>query len=132
MKKAAVFLIFIGVVFALMFSYTAQLERESAQRMAGVIKENEVTMLNFGAELCPPCEEMQPVLEEVYMEYEDRVHFPYVDIREHIDLARQLGVRTTPTQIFFDHTGNERYRNEGFMEKQAIRDILENLLSAGS
>ncbi len=132
MKKAAAFLIFLGIVFALMFSYTAQLEKESAERMAGIVQVETVTMLNAGAELCPPCREMEPILEDLRLEYEDRVHFPYIDVRKQNDMARQLGIRTTPTQIFFDHTGKERYRHEGLMEKQAIRDILDNLLSAGS
>jgi thioredoxin 1 len=35
--------------------------------------------------------------------------------------AKQYGIRLIPTQIFYDAEGNEVYRHEGFMDKQAIK-----------
>ncbi len=129
MKQAVVFLIFVGAVFALMLTYTARMEKGSADILTGILKADKVVMLNVGAEFCPRCSAMQPILEELRREYENQVYFPYIDIREHNDKARQLGVRTTPTQIFYDHTGSERYRHEGFMEKEEVKDILQELLA---
>ncbi|WP_291322164.1 thioredoxin family protein [Desulfonatronospira sp.] len=128
MKKILAAVIFFGAVFALMFTYTAQVERDSAAVMENIPKKGTVTMLNIGAEFCPPCKAMEPVLEEVKKQYRDKIHMPYLDMQQHNRQVQMLGVRSTPTQIFFDHQGQERYRHEGMLEKEEIQDILDSLL----
>ncbi len=132
MKKALAALIFVGAVFALMLTYTAQMERESEAIMEDITSEGTVTMLNVGAEFCPPCQAMEPVLEDIQEKYQDRVYMPYLDLQEHSRQVQELGVRSTPTQIFFDHQGRESYRHEGILEKEEIQDILDKLLEKKS
>jgi len=132
MKKALAALIFVGAVFAIIFTYTYQLEQESAAIMESITREGRVTMLNIGAQFCPPCQAMEPVIEEVQEHYQDRVHMPYLDIQKHSTQVQHLGVRTTPTQIFFDHQGEEVYRHEGILEKEEIKDRLDQLLKKQS
>jgi len=132
MKKALAALIFVGAVFAIIFTYTYQMEQESAAIMESITQEGRVTMLNVGAEFCPPCQAMEPVIEEVQEHYQDQVHMPYLDIQKHSTQVQHLGVRTTPTQIFFDHQGREIYRHEGILEKEEIKDRLDELLKKKS
>ncbi len=128
MKKALAALIFVGAVFALMFTYTSQMERESEAIMEDIAKQGTVTMLNVGAEFCPPCQAMEPVLEEIQKQYQDRIHMPYLDMQKHTRQVQELGVRSTPTQIFFDPKSREIYRHEGMLEKEEIQNILDELL----
>ena len=132
MKKALAALIFVGAVFAIIFTYTYQMEKESAAIMESITREGRVTMLNIGAQFCPPCQAMEPVIEEVQEHYQDRVHMPYLDMQKHSKQVQHLGVRTTPTQIFFDHQGEEVYRHEGILEKEEIKDKLDELLEKKS
>ncbi len=128
MKQAAAVIIFVGAVFALIFMYTSQMEQEAAKKMEDIPKEDTVTMVHVGSELCPPCQKMEPHLEELREKYENRIHLSYLDMQKHMDQAEHLGVRSTPTQIFYDHEGQERYRMEQFMDKQDMSEILEELL----
>ncbi|WP_291319134.1 thioredoxin family protein [Desulfonatronospira sp.] len=132
MKKALAALIFVGAVFAIIFTHTYQMEQESAAIMESITQEGRVTMLNVGAEFCPPCQAMEPVLKEVQEHYQNQVYMPYLDMQKHSTQVQHLGVRTTPTQIFFDHQGREIYRHEGMLEKDEIKDKLDELLEKNS
>ena len=39
---------------------------------------------------------------------------------ENRDAIEDFGINIIPTQIFFDTTGNELFRHEGFMSKEDI------------
>jgi thioredoxin 1 len=63
---------------------------------------------------------MAPILEELKSEYEGRLRVDVIDVRENPDAARQTGIRVIPTQIFYDASGTELSRHEGFMSKEDI------------
>jgi thioredoxin 1 len=44
----------------------------------------------------------------------------FVDVTKDPDAARKYGVKVIPTQVFFDATGRERFRHEGFFSKEDI------------
>lgn len=134
MKKIIAAIIFISAVFALMFLYTAQEQgRENVlEPLPEIPAENTVTMVNLGADSCLPCKMMQPILEELRIEYKDRVSIPFIDIWKYKNQAERFRVTTIPTQIFYDHLGEERYRHTGFMEKEAVAEVLEELLQQAS
>ena len=53
----------------------------------------------------------------------------FIDVREDSGAARRFNIRAIPTQIFFDKTGREVSRHEGFMDKQALSSRLNQLLA---
>ncbi|MCA1742431.1 MAG: thioredoxin family protein [Desulfonatronovibrio sp.] len=130
MKKIIAAIIFISAVFTLMFLYTAQEQsRETAlEPLPEIPAENTVTMLNLGADSCLPCKMMQPILKELRVEYEDQVSIPFIDVWKYKNQAQRFRVTTIPTQIFYDHLGEERFRHTGFMEKEAVIEVIEELL----
>ena len=67
---------------------------------------------------------MKPILEELAIEYKEKASILIIEIDEYKTLTRRHRVRLIPTQIFFDDKGNEVYRNEGFMGKEAIKEKL--------
>lgn len=88
-----------------------------------------VTMVDLGAKTCIPCKMMAPILVELEREYRGRAAVVFIDVREDYDAAKRFGIRAIPTQIFYDRTGREVSRHEGFMDKQAISAKLNLLLA---
>lgn len=84
-------------------------------------------LADFGQGTCIPCRMMKPFLDELMVELRDQVHVLYLDTRQYGDQAMKYGVRVIPTQIFFDATGRERYRHQGFMSKADIQRKLKEL-----
>jgi thioredoxin 1 len=86
-----------------------------------------VTLVDLGAKKCIPCKMMAPILEELTREYQGKAAIVFVDVWQHMDQAEKYGIRTIPTQIFFDKQGNEVLRHVGFMDKKSIVQVLEKL-----
>lgn len=87
-----------------------------------------VTMVDLGAKTCIPCKLMAPILEELKVEYKDRVAVIFIDVREDRSQAKRFGVLSIPTQIFYTKHGSEIYRHTGFMEKEKIKKWLDMLI----
>ncbi len=78
-------------------------------------------VIDLGRGTCIPCKMMLPILQELQEEYKGRAIIKIIDIRYEPEPARFYKIRLIPTQIFFDASGNEVYRHEGFMHKQSIK-----------
>lgn len=85
-------------------------------------------MLDLGSNKCIPCMMMEPILKEVGEEYEGRAAVIFIDVWEDRSQGKKFGIRTIPTQIFFDRQGREVWRHEGFIDKKGIMDKLDTLL----
>jgi len=106
----------------------------NAQRIArtknpldDALKKDRPVLADFGRGVCIPCKQMKPVLEELAIEYEGKVSILIIEIDEYPALTRRHHIRLIPTQIFFDAEGNEVYRHEGFMSKEAIKEKLKEI-----
>ena len=77
-------------------------------------------LVDLGADKCIPCKMMAPILEELIQEYAGRMIVEVIDVRENRSAAQRYGVRVIPTQIFYDPSGRELFRHEGFMDKATI------------
>lgn len=86
-----------------------------------------VTMVDLGAKKCIPCKMMAPILEELAHEYKDRAAIVFIDVWENRNAGKAFGIRAIPTQIFFDSTGKEVLRHEGFFDKSSIVAELNKL-----
>jgi len=90
---------------------------------------NTVTMLDLGAKSCIPCKMMIPVLDAVEKDYAGRASVIFIDVWENRDQSQKYGLRTIPTQIFYNQQGKEVFRHEGFLDKKSISEILDKLLT---
>jgi thioredoxin 1 len=88
-----------------------------------------VTMVDLGAKACIPCKMMAPILVELEKEYKGKAAVVFIDVREDYDAAKKFGIRSIPTQIFYDKKGREVARHEGFLDKKSIADQLNKLLA---
>ncbi len=77
-------------------------------------------LLDLGATRCIPCKKMAPILEELKKEYTGQMEVEFIDVWQNPDAAKKHGIQLIPTQIFFDASGKELFRHEGFFGKEDI------------
>jgi len=102
-------------------SYLASIPLES------VLVNGKPTLAEFGWRKCIPCKEMRPILEQLDVEYKDKVNVVIIEIPFHEDLTQNYEIMYMPTQIFFDSSGREVSRHVGFLPKTDILAQLEQM-----
>ena len=93
-------------------------------RLEDCLTNGKPTLAEFGWRECIPCKKMKPVLEELAVEYGDRLNVVIVEVYEHMELAGQHEIITIPTQIIFDRNGAEATRHIGYWDKERIVDQM--------
>jgi len=63
---------------------------------------------------------MAPILEQLKSEYEGTLIVDFIDVWKNPDEGPKYNIKLIPTQIFFDASGKERFRHEGFFSKEDI------------
>lgn len=77
-------------------------------------------LVDLGAKACIPCKLMAPILEDLKKEYAGRMHVDFIDVWQNRNAGEEYGIQAIPTQIFYDASGKERFRHEGFISKEDI------------
>jgi thioredoxin len=77
-----------------------------------VIKSTVPVLVEFGAEWCGPCRQMEPVLEQLAGEWNGKVRLARIDVDESVALTMQFQVMSVPTLILFVK-GEARQRLSG-------------------
>ncbi|MEO0184617.1 MAG: thioredoxin domain-containing protein [candidate division WOR-3 bacterium] len=95
--------------------------------LSQALKSGRPVLADFGRGTCIPCKMMQPILEKLQKEYAGKAEILIIDVGEYASLARQYKIMMIPTQIFFDKSGKEVYRHQGFMPEQDIISQLKKL-----
>lgn len=103
-------------------SQPAQSDTAAATRESASTKEKQSLprLVDLGAKKCIPCKMMAPILEELKKEYKGQMEVVFIDVWENRGAGQQYGIRSIPTQIFYDASGKERFRHEGFYSKDDI------------
>ena len=98
----------------------AQAEKGRNQLLGVEQSEALPKLVDLGAGTCIPCKMMAPILEELKKEYAGNLQVDFIDVREESGAAAAYGIMVIPTQIFFDASGKELFRHEGFISKEDI------------
>jgi thioredoxin 1 len=77
-------------------------------------------LVDLGADKCIPCKAMAPILKDLKTEYAGRMDVEFIDVWKNPDAGKAHKIKLIPTQIFFDASGKERFRHEGFYGKEDI------------
>ena len=81
-------------------------------------------LIDLGSKTCIPCKMMKPVLEELRRDYEGRLLVEFIDVNADPDRAKPYGISLIPTQIWYDASGKELTRHEGFISKEDILAVF--------
>jgi thioredoxin 1 len=76
--------------------------------------------VDLGADKCIPCKMMAPIIAELAKDYAGQLNVEFVDVWKKPGEGKAYGIQVIPTQIFYDASGKERFRHEGFMAKKDI------------
>ena len=87
---------------------------------------DKLSLIDFSAAWCAPCKMLDPVLEKVSGDLDDKVSFYHLDVDESPEASSKFGIRGVPTMIVF-HNGQEIDRMVGFRDRNALQSQLENL-----
>jgi thioredoxin 1 len=113
----------IAVICVAMLSIVAQAEDATTETLktsgAATVKPLP-KLVDLGANKCIPCKMMAPILEGLKTEYTGKLEVEFIDVWENPELGEQYGVAIIPTQIFYDASGKERFRHQGFFSKEDI------------
>jgi len=77
-------------------------------------------VVDIGAGTCTACKMMTPVLDRLRTGYAGRLRVEYYDIRDDPNVITEYSVMIIPTQILYDASGKELFRNEGFLSEEDI------------
>ena len=92
-----------------------------------VLGNGKPTLVEFGRGVCVPCKAMKPILEELALDYKDKLDVVIIEIDEHRALTNQYEIMVIPTQIFFDSSGKGITRHIGFWAKEEIIAQLKKM-----
>lgn len=79
-------------------------------------------LVDLGADKCVPCKMMAPILDELQQSLAGQLEVEFIDVWKKRERAEEFSIRMIPTQIFYDPSGKELFRHQGFYSKQQILD----------
>ena len=77
-------------------------------------------LVDLGADKCIPCKMMAPVLQRLKKDYAGQMDVQFIDVWKDPSAGDPYKIKIIPTQIFFDPTGKELFRHEGFFGEEEI------------
>ncbi|MDE0742350.1 MAG: thioredoxin TrxA [Woeseiaceae bacterium] len=94
---------------------------------ADVIKSEKPVLLDFWAEWCGPCKMIAPLLDEISLEYQDKLSVAKINIDENQNTPQKYAVRSIPTLMLF-RDGNVQAQKMGALSKSQLVEFLESNL----
>jgi rhodanese-related sulfurtransferase len=72
-------------------------------------------LVEFGAEWCPPCKKMEPVVEQLQKDMGPKLKFVKMDGGVHTNVMKELNIENLPSFIIYKN-GKEIWRKQGMTE----------------
>jgi len=93
--------------------------------ISSVLKEKEITLIDFWAEWCGPCRMLGPIINDVANKNND-ILVGKVNVDDNSDLSVKYGVRNIPTLVFIKN-GEVAGRLVGVNSAMQIQKVIDSL-----
>lgn len=94
-----------------------------------IVNSEGISVVDFGATWCGPCQALAPVIEELAEEYAGKgVKIGKCDVDEAQDVASRFGIMSVPTILFFKD-GEKVDSMMGNQPKSGIQSKIDALLN---
>jgi len=90
----------------------------------GVELGSRVTMVQFSSAFCSPCRATKALLEDMVKTMPD-VRYAHIDAESHLELVRELDIRSTPTTLFLNGEGVEVGRAMGTPKRSQVMAAVD-------
>jgi Thioredoxin domain-containing protein len=88
--------------------------------------ENKTVLLDFGAEYCIGCAELEPILEELSEEY-TTIDFYKIKADENMNISKIFKIKSLPTLVLLINNEINEYLPE-FKTKETLKNILNRYI----
>lgn len=105
-----------------------EVELNSANFEEEVLQNDGLVLIDFWAEWCGPCRQMEPALAYLSVQYEGRVTVGKVNVDTSPDLASAYGVGGIPAFVMF-RDGAEVGRGSGAVSYRALSEWVDEHLA---
>jgi thioredoxin 1 len=90
-------------------------------------------LLVFTSPTCAPCKLQQlPVVNQLMVDWRDKMDLSIIDVTEQPDVAKQYGVWSLPTTIVVDAQQRVVAVNQGVAQAKKLREQFERATAAGT
>jgi rhodanese-related sulfurtransferase len=90
----------------------------------GQLKSNDIILVDFGAEWCPPCKKMEPILSDFMKTNSSKVTLIKMDGGIETELMKSLKVEALPTFILYKN-GIEIKRKQGLVSMEEFTSWIQ-------
>ena len=84
-------------------------------------------LIDFYATWCGPCRALEPILDELYEEYDGEVDIYKVNTEDEMELAGAFGIMSLPTLLFIPIEGKPAI-SPGAPPKQMLKELIDEKL----
>ncbi|MEL7564011.1 MAG: thioredoxin family protein [Dehalobacterium sp.] len=93
-----------------------------------VIYDNcEACLVIFSRKDCHVCQEVIPMIEELFAKYRDKLGFYYIDVEENKDLYKRFSLKGVPQILFFNH-GEYQGKLVGLVEEEDVEAKIVEII----
>lgn len=90
-------------------------------------KKNELFLVDFWAEWCNPCTAIATILEEVAIEYDNKIKITKLNIDRNPITTKAYNIRSIPTLLLIKN-GTVLSTKIGLLSKQQLQDFLNKYI----
>lgn len=94
-----------------------------------IFKGNIPAIIDFSADSwCVPCRTLSPILEELSIEYKDKINIYKVDVEDEQELSSIFNIRSVPSIQFYSLNGDIQTL-KGMQPKNKLKDTIKTVLN---